>query len=336
MPMRNTTDLAGNTWTFGCEHELADWDCSQPMPAGCYRTPDYTVVNTNGIAAQPNTKVYGFGGEINTPPTGTPSGQCEILAKVVEFYKDRGGVAVNHRSNLHVHVRVPGLKDSLTHLKRVQQYVHEELPKVIDLVEPLPPVEGSGPQRKRAKRNRVSHRTLLTPTRLTEQLRATTVQRFFEGEVPRSYDDKPLWHAQARCCVNLRQLLQTDTVEFRHFPGTLDPVQLLTCVDWCREFLLAALNGVPISELWGRFGPTISLLGTGRSGGHAPFPKFAPFNEEREVRYWATAKTGHHRPEQTLINIRSIQDGAFDADSTPEAYAYALELAGGPKRPRPS
>src|SRR5690606_23961726 len=90
---------------------------------------------------------------------------------------------------------------------------------------------------KRWKRRRVSHQTLLTPHRVTQQLTATTPEEFFELEVPASNSGKPLWHAQPRVCVNLRQLLQTDTIEFRHFAGTLNLEVLEDCFNWCQKFL---------------------------------------------------------------------------------------------------
>jgi hypothetical protein len=45
-----------------------------------------------------------------------------------------------------------------------------------------------------------------------------------------------------RLCVNLRQLWETDTIEFRHFPGTVDPERLQAAVEWCREFVKMALR----------------------------------------------------------------------------------------------
>lgn len=328
-PVYRGVDLKGDHWSFGCEHELADWDTALGYHPGCYRTPDVTVVNSNGVAAQPSADVYRFGGELNTPPTPDPAGQAAVLACSLGRYAAGGPPArVNHRSNLHVHVRVPGLKDSLPLLKRVQKYVHQPaLWELLDqLIEPIPP--GVTPaERKRARRRRVSHRTFLTPARLDHQLKATTVTEFFEREVPRSRAGAVMWHAQPRCCVNLRQLLQTDTVEFRHFPGTLDPAAVTTCVEWCREFLLAALAGEPLADAWGRFFPRVAYLGKSRSGGLAPFPKFPAFDEEREVRFRAT-EPGKVPPDCIRANIRLILEGRFNAATCPAEYAAARAAAG--------
>lgn len=294
--------------SFGAEHELADWDNLIPLPKGFGRSKDHTIVNSNGVAAQPTPKDYRWGGELNTPPTGYLDEQSELLYIIKETYPN---ATINHRSNLHIHVRVPGLRDSLADLKHLQEYVHEELPKVIDLVEPIP--EGvTPPERKRERRRRVSHHTFLTGKRVKQQLNARSLSEFFEREVPRSKAGKPMWHAQPRCCVNLRQLLQTDTVEFRHFPGTLDPKELRVCLEWCYTFLRYALKNQSIETLWDHFSVR-------------KFPTFPEYNLDHEIGYQATA--AHNGLDRALIqeNIQLITKGRFYGTS---AYYQAAERAG--------
>jgi hypothetical protein len=293
-------DTKGYTWTFGCEHELADWDSLETLPKGFARSPDYTIVNSNGIAAQPDVRVYRYGGEINTPPTSGPEGQVSCLNQIRNQFPM---CSVNHRSNLHVHIRVPGLKDSLKHLKQLQAYIHQELPTVIDLIEPIPR-GGTPAARKRAKRRRISHHTLLKAERLKHQLEATTLQEFFEREVPRTKAGKPMWHAQPRLAVNLRQLVQTDTIEFRHFPGTLNPFELVTCIRWCSEFLLAAFEGSSLLALYqDKYKP--------RYNHRYKFPRFPGFKEALEVGYQATACHNGLNRTEIVNNINLILEGKF-------------------------
>src|ERR1039458_3941925 len=111
-----------NGWTYGSEHEWSDHPRDAVLPVGCvHNTKDSTIVNSNGIANDPSNKSYQFGGEINTPPTDYPEGQVTILRKLVKALPT---AKVNYRSNLHVHVRIPGLRDDLKLLKRVQLYIH--------------------------------------------------------------------------------------------------------------------------------------------------------------------------------------------------------------------
>lgn len=299
--------------TLGCEHELADISLDVELPKGYGRdAKDYTIVNSNGIANDPTGVLYRFGGEINTPPTETSYGQVAILGDILRLMPN---AKVNYRSNLHVHVRWPGLKEDLRLLKRVQSFIHMAMPRLFLLIEPIPkpdplqypkPEEYKGAMR-RYKRRRVSHQTLLTSRRLEEQLKAKTIDEFFRLEVPvGTKTGQPMWHLQPRLCVNLRQLLQTDTVEFRHFPGTLNDNELRHCVDWCVAFLTAAIENHRDAPL--------GLIKSFIEGGRAKlFPKFPPYEHWKEHRYRATCHDGTLTREQIATNIKAIEAGTFDS-----------------------
>lgn len=305
MPPRNL-DKQGENWSVGCEHECADWNAKFKLWDGFKRSPDYTIVNSNGIAAQPNPKLYQSGGEINTPPSAGIYGQIKFLEMILDL---RPAVSVNHRSNLHCHIRVPGLKDNLKLLKQVQLYIHEQMPKYLNLIEPIP-VGQTLAEKKREKRRRVSHHTLLTKQRLEHQLAAKTVKEFFEREVPATRTGKPMWHAQPRLAVGLRQILQTDTVEFRHWPGTLQTTELSACFNWCCAFMKAAVIGTEL--------PAEKLM--------EGLPKFPDFNEELEIGYQATASHNGLKQSEIKNNIRLILEGKFDGS---EAKRIATARARG-------
>lgn len=295
-------------WTFGAEHELADWFYNGDLPAGFERDRnDVTIVNSNGIANDPKGKMWTRGGEINTRPTCTILQQLEDLERFMAMHPD---AKVNYRSNLHIHVRVPGLGEDLQALKRVQSYIHEHMPRVLEQIEPIPrptseehpdPEELEGALR-RWRRRRVSHHTLLTPERLQGQLEATSVEEFYRLEVPSSRKGTPMWHFQPRLCVNLRQHRETDTVEFRHFPGTLNGFQLTTCYLWCANFLVWALEDRPIT----------SLLGLNRFH-RASFPVFPKYDHQLERRYRATCHDHTLSKAEIKSNIGRILSGEFDA-----------------------
>lgn len=292
--------------TWGAEHELADISRHAVLPKGFgWDTRDITIVNSNGIANDPSGELYGFGGEINTPPTDSPEGQVECLCQIKELFPN---AVVNYRSNLHIHLRVPGLKEDLVALKRVQKYVHKHMREALALIEPIPyPTAAEYPVSaelkgalRRYRRRCVSHHTLLTPSRLAYQLEAKTVEDFFNKEPPMSRVGKPLWHAQPRLCVSLRQLLQTDTVEFRHFPGTLDEGLLYNCLLWCGKFMHAALSGSTIDP----------LLAWAKKQSWPTFPKYV---YKQEVCYRATVHDGSLTKDQIKKNIQAILEGRFDA-----------------------
>jgi hypothetical protein len=289
-------------WTYGAEHEWGDWAYNEPLPEGYGRDRrDFTCMSSNGIANDPKGLSYAYGGEINTPPTSTTVGQGQCVEELLLWWASRRLPAptVNHRSNLHIHVRVPGLRDDLAALKRLQAYIHDWMPEVFPVIQPLPrPHKSQFPGAdeyngalRRWKRRRVSHQTLLTPRRLARQLEAETIDAFFRAEVPaRKSDGEPQWHLQPRLCVNLRQLRDTDTIEFRHFAGTLNPWEVIVCAQWARDFLKSA------------FADKSPFLGwAGES-----FPEFPEYNHELERRYRATCHDGTLSRDVIESNIYSI------------------------------
>ena len=102
-------------WTYGVELEYGNCDRSiENLPDGAkWNNLDNTCVSSTGIANDPQGKLYKFGGEINTRPTTSTDEQVEHIARVNKFLRDNGPAPiVNDRSNLHIHIRVPGLKDN--------------------------------------------------------------------------------------------------------------------------------------------------------------------------------------------------------------------------------
>ncbi len=128
-------------WTYGVELEYGNCDRKiKDLPDGAkWNSLDNTCVSSTGIANDPQGKLYEFGGEINTRPTKTADEQVEHIAKVNKFLKDNGPAPiVNYRSNLHIHIRVPGLKDDLKALKKLLTYIHTFQEQAFAIVENIP------------------------------------------------------------------------------------------------------------------------------------------------------------------------------------------------------
>jgi hypothetical protein len=292
--------ISTEDWTYGCEHELVDWHRERGIPLGFgLDLKDYTMVNSCGVAVDPKGLVFHLGGELNTPPTHTPDGQAEHLATFLAMHPE---ARVNYRSNLHVHVKVPAIEHDLAALKRVSAYCFKHLREVFALIEPIPM-----PQRrdysasdemngamKRYRRRHKSHQTILTADRQRAQMGAETPEEFFAAECPRSHEGKPQWHLTQRCAVNLRHLREdVPTIEFRHFPGTLRPSVVKTCVSWCRDFLVAALEDRPI----------VALLA---EHANSEFPKFEPYQHRLEQGWRKTCHNGVLSRDQVEANIKEI------------------------------
>ena len=288
--------------SYGAELELADIDRSRALPPGCgWDTKDFSMVNSDGIAVDPTGRVHDRGGEVQTMPTCTLSEQVQVFREVMWTFPE---AKVNYRSNLHLHVRIPGLGDDLEALKSLQRFIHEKFRDVVAVLEPIPrPTREQYPSFEamegavwRFNRRKKSHQTFLTPQRVAHQLNAKTVEEFFRLEVPTTAEGKPMWHAQPRCCVNLRQLMQTDTVEFRHFPGTCVAERFKAGLQWITYFIKAWQNNDSKQDL-------VDMALDIRD----ELPKFEPYNHELETRYRLTTHDGSIPRAKLIDNIRKFQ-----------------------------
>ena len=249
---------------YGSEHELADWDIRIELPDCVKRNlDDYSIVNSNGISNDPSGINTYLGGELNTIPTSTIEGQVDILRVI----KDKiPNAKTNYHSNLHIHISIPDLRNDLEALKYIQKRVHEDMPVLLDLIDPLScnrddydSDQDYKVARKRINHSKVSRHKLLTPERLSAQLSADTLEDFFNSEPPKSKDGKPLFHLAPRLCVNLRSLLDNGTIEFRHWAGTTDEEQFRNCIGWCANYLYWILSMRDIDEQFIEYTKSLNL-----------------------------------------------------------------------------
>ena len=121
------------SFTYGVELEYGDSYRFNELPTGAkWNDKDNTCVSTTGIANDPLGLLYKYGGEINTKPTDTVKEQIEHIAAINAMLQP--APVVNYRSNLHIHVRVPGLKDDLDSCKKLLRYINEFQQQAFDIV----------------------------------------------------------------------------------------------------------------------------------------------------------------------------------------------------------
>jgi hypothetical protein len=295
-------------WTYGCEMQFGDWDTRKLDPAFGIDRREHGNMNSNGIAADPSGKSYPYGGEVLTPWGYSPASQGEKLQLFLDLHPN---AALNHRSSLHVHIGVPGLAENLPALKRINRYNRIWLPTILDRIEPMPRpkierVEERGEEfagRLRRWRKRVtSHHTITTEARVILMNEANTLPEFFEACVSRNGKGVPNWHFLCRPAVNLIRLYKIGkgdhpTIEFRHFPGTLDPEVLTEAVAWCRDYLAFALADKD---------PTLLLVGY-LTRGLLPMPT-PEYDHARELNFRRTCFDGTLSRETIEENIRYILD----------------------------
>jgi hypothetical protein len=315
-------------WTYGVELEYGNCDRTiANLPDGAqWNALDNTCVSSTGIANDPQGKLYKFGGEINTRPTTTVDEQVEHIAKVNKFLRDNGPAPiVNYRSNLHIHIRVPGLKDDLPALKKLLRYINTYQQQAFDIVEtiPVPDRNTLAPEvytwaKKRYDRRQTSHQHKLPQKRVDAMLAATTPTEFWYEHAHKDAKGNPAWFQCPRAGINLRQLFEeTNTIEFRHFPGTLKVTEMRSAVNWCRDFLELALNYDDV--------PPVKLLETNKYA----FPDFQPYEFETEQVYQFTNfdKNSRKVVNERLTLIReSVKIDDMDTPST-EVYKRVLEIS---------
>jgi len=262
--------------TFGAEYELGDVDRTKLMPDGAaWNFKDHSIANSTGIANDEKAKLYTLGGEINTAPSSSIEEQLAIWKRIAA---SQTRIHINHRTNLHLHIRVPGLKEDLTMLKRLMAYVQKHQDRVYELIEPL-----ETPKRKmfatdasfkgalaRYKRRLVSHQNKLKLGQVKACLNAESPEEFINGHAPKDKNGKPLWALAVRSGINLSQLRETDTIEFRHFTPTLDVEELECCFQWIHDFTEAALTtGESVDEIYAKR--------------NWKFPRFAEYDHDIDV-----------------------------------------------------
>jgi len=263
----------------GAELEYADCYRFDKLPQGAnWNNKDNTVVNSNGIANDPIGKVYQYGGEINTKPTITISEQINHIQEIINTLKIKP--SINYRCNLHIHVRVNGLKDDLESCKNLLSYIDNYQQRAFDIVEQIPfPISTDKTEYlwelKRYKRRKKSHQYKLPSSRVKAMMNATTVEEFYQEHAPNTAKGR-MWYFSPRAGINLRQMWEeTNTIEFRHFPATLNMDEMRSCLEWCYIFLENALNkGEPPESLVDRF--------------DFKFPKFEKYNFIAEQLYQHT------------------------------------------------
>lgn len=265
--------------TFGAEYEFGDIITSG-LPKGLsWNGKDYSIVSSTGIANDPKRQLYTKGGEINSKPTDTVDEQLAMFEELLAMHPE---AQVNHRTNLHLHVRVPGLSEDLESLKKLLAYVHRTQAQVYEAIEQIPePKEDEFPSKeeykgalKRFRRRKVSHQYAVPRERVEKALNAETVEGFLSAHAPVDSKGNPAWGLTTRAGINLLQLKETDTIEFRHFTCTKDIKELASCFVWINKYIQGAFEGATVNQLLSTY--------------TFQFPPFMPYNHDMEVGYQYT------------------------------------------------
>jgi hypothetical protein len=234
--------------SWGTEIEWGDIPRTVPIPEslGAWEYHEVDIVNQRppywGIAVDPLGCNPPMGGEINTMPTRTRRGQLQIVDKLKTYFRGFGAVpTVSCRSDLHIHVHIPGLKHDLNKLKKLLTYIAVNQNDFIKATYPF----YFDPR---------MTETFTAPHYLTDDcgrptstkkieflLRCPSLRNFWDLYTEKQDPSIPS-ESSRRDAINLTTLLVMDTIEFRCFRATTEINEFSDSYKICDKFITAAFG----------------------------------------------------------------------------------------------
>lgn len=294
-----------NKLSFGSELELGDVDTRLVLPEGnTWDTKDYTIMNSSGLCNDPKKEFILFGSEINVKPSDSVDKHVQEIMNIYNVLGDRK--SINHSTNFHVHVRVPGLAENLDLLKEFALWIFEHQEEVFKITENLikPTSEDYSEENalkgaiKRYNRRKISHQKKLSLQILEKMIATETTQEFYEAHAPLSKKGIHQFQLATRCGINMMQLFnETDTLEFRHFSMSFNEKEIWSCIKWCEQVVLNILGPKKSpSELYKEY--------------QYIFPKFIPYDYEKDCIFQLT-NFGKLSRKEIGENIQFLLDEGF-------------------------
>lgn len=256
--------LEGSTW--GAEVDIGTADRKIALPEGNTWSPDEdSGVNAAGISIDPTLTYNCFGGELRTRPCGSPAELHKLILDIADLViPGENRTLPPFPGVIHVHIRVPALLESpdvLRHLLVYGEKWDEKLQAA--LYKPFtydPALCRGGVQH---QHHEVNSRTMHVAR--TKGYQADAINRALLCEsddvkeimkacnpgwrdpknlVTRTHElfstahDAPM----NRPCYNYGHLIDLETIEFRAFVATLDPVMLKNILEYPARYLRTALQ----------------------------------------------------------------------------------------------
>ncbi len=298
------------TFTYGAEIELGNFSTKSILPNGAtHNNKDYTCMNSNGIGNDPSGKLYTFGGEINTAPHSSIDNLVNHIGDILTSLQPT--CKALHRHALHIHIKVPDLINDVETLKHLTTMFQENAGAILhhctDFDKQMNWSKTFGtPLMQRWVKQLKSNRTAtLSSNSMGDIARSKTPDEYFAGHAPQTKDGKPLYHLCKRSFINMLQLLQSGTIEFRLFAGTTNIEEIRSAIETCNQLLLCGLNA----------DNTIPLYLKSIISNKIILPKVANYDDDMEFIYNLTSyeKVSKIAMKDNLTLIRGKVD--IDSDS---------------------
>lgn len=237
-----TYDL--NDFTWGMELEFGDVPRNLVPPNATWSLRETDIVNIlppyYGIAADPAGLNPPVGGELNTTPSTTIKKQVEIVAEILDFFKQTGREATTSCiSQTHVHVHIPGLTNNLLDVKKLLAFafVYQE-----DIIRHARSFDITDEMSEYALEYLITDQCQkYTEDNVKQMLRSLSFREFYSNLVINKEEIKKYGCPQ-RYYINFATLKDNETVEFRFFRGTVDIEKIKGILNFCYSILDAAFN----------------------------------------------------------------------------------------------
>lgn len=236
--------------TWGFELELSNVPKSFKIPdhLGKWEYCEADIINTKGkyanICADPLGINPPVGGEINTRPSKTKEDQVDRIMEIIEMFKKEGfEPECGMTAHSHIHVHVKGLKVDIKSLKKLVEYVYFnqdftflntykydslDIPedKIFSKIRYYLKNDGSRKLPEWLYKNIIKHSYDFE----------SFIEMFKKGK------DAITSIRPVRYGINLYNLKNTETIEFRCFRGSVDKQELSDCFEFVEGFIINALN----------------------------------------------------------------------------------------------
>lgn len=166
-----------------------------PGPGWSWDEGCTSIVNSDGVAADPLRKLVRRGGALRTPAARTPADLAAVVGRAWEAMTP----GANYRTHLTVTARPPGLSTDLASCRRIVAYTRMHLPNVWPAIDPLEGLLHRSATERDAGQARTYMDTVVRPVRRAMlggarhqvRLAATTVDQFVAaaaGEPPEALE----------------------------------------------------------------------------------------------------------------------------------------------------
>lgn len=256
-----------DSFTYGCELEWSDIDRSIDIPKeigswegpkinGFYMGSEIDIVNTQGRwkghGTDPLCMTCPVGGEIHTVPSPDIDSQLIRIMRIMNLFPKLSVACPNHG---HIHVKVPGLKTDLQTLKNFFEYLENNEEDIIRACCGYGREEHDKIVNSDLEQWVKSYLIIGDGKHISPELYKAISEVDTIDQALKVISDIPCvdWDcitneftkttSSHRTAVNMYNLLKGDTIEFRIFRASLNPVEIYSCLDFVRQVVTEAVKG---------------------------------------------------------------------------------------------